>query len=92
MWPKKAKSCDLWTSGAWLEAITAPMDGADGEGGPMIPALITSDVESLWVLLVSVMGSYDESYRQHVGSGRGSEAPKEAREPPENFGDTTVPV
>ena len=92
MSPEKAKISDVWTSGAWLEAITAPMDGSDGGGGSPIPALITNCVEGLWVLLVSAMGTYDESYRRHVGSGRGSEAPKEAGEPPENFGDTTVPV
>ena len=92
MSPEKAKISDVWTSAAWLEAITAPMDGSDGGGGPPIPALIANYVESLWVLLVSAMGSYNESYRQHAGKGRGSEAPKEAGEPPENFGDTTVPV
>ena len=89
---EKAKIWDIWTSGAWLEAITAPMEGTDSEGGPPIPALITNYVERLWVLLVSAMGSYDESYRQNAGGGRVSEAPKEAGEPPENFGDTTVPV
>ena len=68
---EKAKISDVWTSGAWLEAITAPMDGSEGGGGPPIPALITNYVEGLWVLLVSAMGTYDESYRQHAGSGRG---------------------
>ena len=92
MSPEKAKISDVWTSGAWLEAITAPMDGLDGGGGLPIPALIINYVEGLWVMLVSAMGTYDESYRHHAGSGRGSEAPKEAGEPPENFGDTTVPV
>ena len=90
MSPEKAKISDVWTSGAWTEAITAPMDGSDGGGGRPIPVLITNYVESLWVLLVSAMGWYDESYRQHAGSGRESEALKEAGEPPENFGDTTV--
>ena len=71
MLPEKAKIGDVWTSGAWLEAITAPMDGAVGEGGPPIPVLITNYVESLWVLLVSAMGSYDESYfsTRAVGGG-----------------------
>ena len=68
------------------------MEGLDGGGGPPIPALITNYVEGLWVLLVSAMGTYVESYHQHSGSRRGSEAPKEVGEPPENFGDTTVPV
>ena len=45
------------------------MEGTDGEGGPPIPALITNYVESLWVLLVSAMGSYDASYRQNTGGG-----------------------
>ena len=63
MSPEKAKICDVWTSGAWLEAITAPIDAVDVEGGPPIPALITNHVESLWVLVVSAMGSYDELYR-----------------------------
>ena len=71
MSPEKAKISDVWTSGAWLEAITAPMDGLDGGGGPPIPALITNYVEGLWVLLVSAMGTYDESCRQHAGSVRG---------------------
>ena len=76
MSPEKAKISDVWTSGAWLEAITAPMDGSDGGGGPPIPALIANYVESLWVLLVSAMGLYDESYRQHTGSGRGERDPQ----------------
>ena len=76
MSPEKAKISDVWTSGAWLEAITAPMDGSDGGGGPPIPALIANYVESLWVLPVSAMGSYDESYRQHMGSGRGERDPQ----------------
>ena len=38
------------------------------------------------------MGTYGESYHQHTGGGRGGETPKEVGEPPENFGDTTVPV
>ena len=92
MSPEKAKISDVWTSGAWLEAITAPMDGSHGGGDPPISALITNYAEGLRVLLVSAMVTYDESYRQHAGSGRGSEAPKEAGEPPDNFGDTTVPV
>ena len=92
MSPEKAKISDISTSGAWLEAITAPMEGTDGEGAPPIPALITNYVESLWVLLVSAMGSYDESYRQNVGGGRVSEAPQETGEPLENFGDTKVPL
>ena len=92
MSPEKAKISEVWTSGAWLEAVTAPMDGLDGGGGPPIPAPIANYVEGLWSLLVSAMGTYGESYHQHSGSGRGGEAPKEPGEPPENFGDTTVPV
>ena len=92
MSPEKAKISDIWTSGAWLEAITALMKGTDGEGGPPILALITNYVESLWVLLASAMGSYDALCCQNAGGGRVSEAPKEAGEPPENFGDTTVLV
>ena len=90
---KKAKISDIWTSGAWLETVTAPMEGTDGEPPPPpFRALITNYVESLWVLLVSAMGSYDELYRHNAGGGWMSEAPEEAGEPPENFGDTTVPV
>ena len=92
MSPEKAKISDVWTLGAWLEAITAPMDGSDGGGGPPIPAVITNYVEGLWFVLVSAMETYGESYHQHSGSGPGNEAPKEVGEPPEIFGDTTVPV
>ena len=67
MSPEKAKMSDLWTSGAWLQAITAPMDGSVGGGGPPIPALITNYVEGLWALLVSAMGTYGESYHHHFG-------------------------
>ena len=92
MSPEKAQSKEVWTSGAWLEAVTAPMDGSDGGGTPPIPALVANYVEGLWILLVSAMGTYGESYHQHTGGGRGGETPKEVGEPPENFGDTTVPV
>ena len=90
--PEEAKISEVWTSGAWLEAVTAPMDGSDGGGGPPIPALIANYVEGLWTLLVSTMGMYGELYHQHSGSGREGETPKEVGEPPENFSDTTVPV
>ena len=92
MSPEKAQSKEVWTSGAWLEAVTAPMDGSDGGETPPIPALVANYVEGLWILLVSAMGTYGESYHQHTGGWRGGETPKEVGEPPENFGDTTVPV
>ena len=47
MSPEEAKICDIWTSGAWLEAITAPMEGTDCEGGPLISAVTANYVESL---------------------------------------------
>ena len=34
MSPEKAQSKEVWTSGAWLESVTAPMDGSDGGGTP----------------------------------------------------------
>ena len=92
MSPEKAQNKAVWTSGAWLEAVTATMDGSDGGGTPPIRALVANYVEGLWILLVSAMGTYGESYHQHTGGGRGSETPKEGGEPPKNFGDTTVPV
>ena len=92
MSPEKAKISEVWTFGAWLEAVTAPMDGSDDGGPPPIPALVANYVEGLWILMVSAMGTYGESYHQHSGSGRGGETLKEVGEPPENFGDTTVPL
>ena len=61
MSPEKAQSKEVWTSGAWLEAVTAPMDGSDDGGTPPIPALVANYVEGLWILLVSAMGTYGES-------------------------------
>ena len=34
MSPEKAQNKEVWTSPAWLEAVTAPMDGSDGGGTP----------------------------------------------------------
>ena len=56
MSPEKAQSKEVWTSGAWLEAVTAPMDGSDGGGTPPIPALVANYVEGLWILLVRRWG------------------------------------
>ena len=92
MSPKKAKISTIWTSGAWLEGITAPIEGTDREGGSRILAVITSFVQRLSMLLLSAIGSYDESYRGNAGGEHVRETPKEAAEPPKNFGETNVRV